>query len=217
MRRFGHHVGRHSLLYLFLFSFCSIASGDYSEAKEQLASQQRRLRFQKEKKLIKFFGDRPSEAHMELQRSREHLPTDVDLEDAPAAGDVDMSEGDEGDVDAAAEPGAPSAKKRKADKLGEFFGDRLPTPQLAGQRLVTGVAVPVDSSEDLEELPPTTNELTSDEKKTMTRRTRKLQDILGQPIGEERVPVQGKATGYARFPLALPNGAWLICAFVFFS
>jgi len=85
-------------------------------------------------------------------------------------------------------------RKKRAEKLEGFFGGKLPNEQLQDQKLVTRKPepVPLNELEDIKDetrVPPTLNYLTAEDRKTLNKRSQKLQHILGDPIGENFTPI----------------------------
>ncbi|KAJ1969085.1 hypothetical protein IWQ62_000843 [Dispira parvispora] len=90
-------------------------------------------------------------------------------------------------------------RKKKLEKLREFFGDRIPMSVLVEQQLVDADeeeewAMVEDNSDressaDEDYLPrlPNGRELTQEEKRVLTKRHRKLKYMLGEPLGAATV------------------------------
>ena len=82
-------------------------------------------------------------------------------------------------------------RKKKAEKLEGFFGDKLTKSQLEEQNLKKKLPEPVplnqqsDDEEDAPKLPPTTHQLTAEERNTIGRSARKLQAVLGEAFSED--------------------------------
>ncbi|KAI8825643.1 uncharacterized protein EV422DRAFT_513681 [Fimicolochytrium jonesii] len=174
----------------------------------------KQTRMNKEKRLAKFFGERPSVELVQQQiayasasylRSVQGI-TRESLEDLVGAAfsDADLADGDDGDVDES-DPRSQSQRRKKKEKLEEFFGDRLPSQQKRVQQLVrdssTAAATtnPTSSSWEAgdplevhvaaESLAPgeTVNELDPEERRILQKRTKKIASMLGESLDEKTI------------------------------
>lgn len=147
---------------------------NYYEDKNKLTTQQKLRRMNREKKLKKFFGDTPE---------MDYVQTDFATIERRARLD---SQGSILSLQQTEEQSDIYAKKKKVEKLEGFFGGKLPNQQLQEQNLVTDVPEPVPLNEQEEpnmdnELPPTINVLSNEERKILQKKSQKLKDILGEP------------------------------------
>ncbi|KAI8913494.1 hypothetical protein EDD86DRAFT_245126 [Gorgonomyces haynaldii] len=138
----------------------------------------------KEKKLTKFFGHRPTMEQMNTQSVLVEEASDV----SPTSNDEDKS------------------RRKKAGKLNEFFGEALPTKHMKAQRLVSD-ATSVSADDEYDELEKdeayvvTTNELSADEKRELTKRAKKLLTVLGEALDERTIQENLQQQKPTRIPL----------------
>jgi len=192
----------------------------------KLSTQQKQTKIQKEKKLAKFFGVRPSGDIILKQHPLNKDPSNALINAYPGKSSISisssLSDNDSGNITMHGHhskflPGTASstsdffAKKKKVEKLEEFFGDKLPTKQLRTQMLST--TEDVESNESISsqaspnvnanrllraisggnlttevvEPPPTQNELDPEEKRILTKRHNKLKSMLGEPLASEQL------------------------------
>ncbi|KAJ1557623.1 hypothetical protein HK096_006219, partial [Nowakowskiella sp. JEL0078] len=151
-------------------------------------------------KLQKFFGQRPNADQMKIQ-------TDNSIESI-----VSLSLNDENSTNISVENVEEDDhinKRKKVEKLQGFFGDKLPSKQLIVQNLVSGDlqifldenGIPIDENDDVsgsnsslrsesgEVVIPAsnTNELDADQRRILTKRSNKLQAVLGTSLNEAAV------------------------------
>ncbi|KAJ1653963.1 hypothetical protein IWQ61_006017, partial [Dispira simplex] len=103
-------------------------------------------------------------------------------------------------------------RKKKLEKLREFFGDRIPANILVEQQLIDadeeGEWAGVEdhsnressAEEDYLQLLPNDRELTQEEKRILTKRRRKLKYMLGEPLGAATV-THNVAHPYLRYSM----------------
>ncbi|KAI9145032.1 hypothetical protein BKA69DRAFT_654692 [Paraphysoderma sedebokerense] len=175
----------------------------YFDVMNRLASDNRQIKVHKEKKLTKFFGERVS-----IEELQKQIDTALSAPMRPARSDsvhsvsANVVRGRRNrkpseynsisEVSSSMSQKEESAdlfsKKKKVDKLNEFFGDRVPARQLVEQNLV-GVAnsTAQTSTTEIADIPPTPtlNELSTDERRLLTKRSKKLRDVLGEPLNED--------------------------------
>ncbi|KAI8816806.1 uncharacterized protein EV422DRAFT_544041 [Fimicolochytrium jonesii] len=167
----------------------------------------KQARMHKEKKLAKFFGERPS---VDLVQQQIALASANYLREAmkgfPNESPHDL-------FGAAQSPNEEEItyvdfqrqmiRRRKKEKLEEFFGNRLPDRQKRNQRLMVsgkafgsgdlslGTSSDDDSSEggSYETLPPgpTENELDPEERRILQKRTKKISRMLGEAMNEQTI------------------------------
>ncbi|TPX72218.1 hypothetical protein SpCBS45565_g00598 [Spizellomyces sp. 'palustris'] len=183
-----------------------ILEGYFNDAnRSSWAEKQRRMH--KEKKLAKFFGERPS---VELIQKQIFAASDVylaGLEDILAFGDSsdDLLRVRKSDELANAEdPTSMSHRRKKKDKLETFFGDKLTSQQKRVQQIVvpgqttsilgsepgeTGTSDSTESANSEDEVAPveTTNELDPNERRILQRRTKKIASMLGESLDERTI------------------------------
>ncbi|KAI9325923.1 hypothetical protein DFJ73DRAFT_965487 [Zopfochytrium polystomum] len=138
----------------------------------------RRFRILKEKKISKFFGRRPSFDQLQRQYSTHTGHISLELRDVPGAGGAEISE--------------LGARRRKLEKLTEFFGQNLGDSELRRQHLAFQHEPPspqfVDGGGD--ELQPldTRNDLDPEEKKRLARQIKKLALLTGENVTPDYRP-----------------------------
>ncbi|KAJ1336682.1 hypothetical protein BSLG_007001 [Batrachochytrium salamandrivorans] len=218
-RVLGGIIGRY-------FPLVSPVIRGYFNATNRNAWADRQKLMQKEKKLTKFFGQRPTNEHMEQQRAYGHslgehsssynLDTSVSIQERRSSSTNEedssefVSEVDRGalEEDSVTSEGRPTDlfKRKKAEKLAEFFGEsRLPRRHMKKQNHANsataepGSEVVTDSGgEDSDPIyytdqgasPPVLsnqNELSQMEKRALHRRARKLKTMLGETLDERTV------------------------------
>ncbi|KAI8806028.1 hypothetical protein BJ742DRAFT_818158 [Cladochytrium replicatum] len=166
----------------------------------------KRRKIHKEKKLAKFFGERPtidqlqrqicSAALIRLQMAQVNLSAEsLGPEGASPAESVTLER----------MHGMNSAlgtdlfsKKRKLEKLQDFFGDKLSVMDIEAQRqgkdgMFSHAFSPIDSrrnststsNPDLALPPATLNELSSEAKMLLTKRSKKISSMLGTHVNEQ--------------------------------
>ncbi|KAJ1551782.1 hypothetical protein HK096_010040 [Nowakowskiella sp. JEL0078] len=151
-------------------------------------------------KLHKFFGQRPNADQMRIQteKSIESIVSLSLTEEIPAV--VNVENDGEDDI---------VSKRKKVEKLQGFFGDKLPSKQLKVQKLMIGDSPvlldengnSVVDSDDMSSsesslgtesgefvIPASnTNELDADQRRILTKRSNKLQAVLGTSLNEATV------------------------------
>ncbi|KAJ3106576.1 hypothetical protein HDU96_008157 [Phlyctochytrium bullatum] len=172
----------------------------------------KKRRIQKEKKISKFFGERPSFEQLQRQLVAANLPqagVDLPLLWASYDGRVKGSDEDGDNL------GGGYVKRKKAEKLTEFFGQNLGRNQLQSQKLADKndnsftVREEDDSSSEVsfdDEPLETINELDPETKKQLTKRTKKLVSILGESQVHQEVAVKS-AVSPSRSQLNLSSAA----------
>ncbi|RKO94646.1 hypothetical protein BDK51DRAFT_29673 [Blyttiomyces helicus] len=169
------------------------------ENRKEWRNKHRKMR--KEKKLSKFFGERPSTEQM--QRQSIDRPKGEDsrqtLIDRRPSGLSVLSQ-----MESAVEENRPSSlqRRKKLEKLETIFGDRLPIKQKRVQQIVTHGYTPTAStmqveptsadsdslSEDDELIPAeSTNDLDPERRRVLQRRTKKLSTMLGESLNERTI------------------------------
>ncbi|KAI8896793.1 hypothetical protein BC833DRAFT_596217 [Globomyces pollinis-pini] len=145
-------------------------------------------RMHKQKKLTKFFGSRPDATHMQHQDTKGIDPSEEEVFNQDEA-TFEVSE--DNDLE---------SRKKKADKLVEFFGNSLPKKQLRTQNLIENSSVQRDESfQSLSKSEPgldhdtdaifldNVNHLDPQQKVMLTKRAKKLLMMLGDDAGEKPV------------------------------
>ncbi|KAI8813114.1 hypothetical protein BJ742DRAFT_849898 [Cladochytrium replicatum] len=175
---------------------------------------QKQRKMAKEKKLAKFFGERPTREL--IVRQTQHLPQSRSFNDGQSlferresvadseAGDTPVPSTVPG-VEIIVDTHENATRRKKMEKLEGFFGDRLPNKELREQRLVHqdefGGAENEAEGEELDEswdragskeeaLAPagaTVNELDSAQRKILTKRNKKIQSMFGEHLDESMV------------------------------
>ena len=141
----------------------------FSEANRSKFSDKQK-KMLKEKKLTKFFGIRPSAEHMQQQKIT--LPL---FEESPDAARSIISDTSTPVI----EVDDLTTRRKKAEKLNEFFGEAPQTNEL----LIENDGL---EREDIV-FGPTINELSQEQKAELTRRARKLLSVLGETLDEKTV------------------------------
>ncbi|KAJ3100406.1 Ral GTPase-activating protein subunit alpha-2 [Phlyctochytrium planicorne] len=143
----------------------------------------KKRKIHKEKKISKFFGERPSFEQLQRQLAAANFPqAGIELSLALTLGMTKIgSDEDTGDS---------FVKRKRAEKLSEFFGANLGKHQLKSQHLAQGNDMFEEDIEDEEENTEqeeddaepieTVNELDPDTKRQLTKRNKKLVSILGE-------------------------------------
>ena len=153
----------------------------------RLSVAQRSRRIQRERKLRKFFGDRLDEedpmyeAQLGAFSKATQSVKDQFITDSRSKISQETLEDDTGDEE----------RKRRAVKLSTFFGTpKLPQDVLLDQNIISHICVVSTQSDDSDVVraapaPVTRNDLSPTTKRLLTRRSKKLKEILGEPIDEE--------------------------------
>ncbi|KAJ3148173.1 Regulator of G-protein signaling 14 [Geranomyces michiganensis] len=200
-------------------------------------------RMHKEKKLAKFFGERPSVELIQrqiAQASAGYLRTETSSGGAGGGGGGSRDSYDETDIIALVagreraraaahgglgsggggvnedneaedgdatgdDPTSQIARRRKKEKLEEFFGDKLPKHQRIVQQLMVSAGgdefsagdpeesaardeeLNTDSDSDTNFVVETTNELDPEERRMLQRRHKKLASVLGETPDEKTI------------------------------
>ncbi|KAJ3120874.1 hypothetical protein HK098_004190 [Nowakowskiella sp. JEL0407] len=169
--------------------------GYFSQTK-RLTWSAKQKKLSKAVKLHKFFGERPTEDQLKKQVIVTTLAESESSSIFNAALDPKSPDDDEN-------TGETTNRRKKVEKLEGFFGDRLPSKQLRVQKLVNG-EIMTDESEEIdaeyfsedsasssgdEILIPveTSNELDATQKRMLTKRSKKLQAMLGESLDEATV------------------------------
>ncbi|KAJ3415640.1 hypothetical protein HDV05_004516 [Chytridiales sp. JEL 0842] len=226
---------RNNLLNALLKSYfpnsASLPVSQYFDAPARLNTVQKRRKIRKEKKIAKFFGERPSFEQLQRQLASSNFPSPDSLSlawtpGAPAPhshyhqmlGSLDPDDPDYFQtIDEEGEGSSNLLKKKKVEKLTDFFGTSLPKRQLRQQNLAGEGTTSVFSTEEEGEQPEgfmgkvqgmtqfnllggndgegnadqygepleTLNELDSGTKRALTKRTKKLVNLLGDPQAQE--------------------------------
>ena len=144
--------------------------GQYFTELSALSSVQRKRKIVKEKKLNKFFGDRPNERLLSNQLSSKTRNDADRLCDMTFQDDAiieDDDDDDEGQITSI-------MRKKKVEKITRFFGDR---PIFADDE---GFDALPNIQEDLVQfVPPTSNDLESKEKLILQKKQRKINKLFG--------------------------------------
>ncbi|ORX90981.1 hypothetical protein K493DRAFT_317594 [Basidiobolus meristosporus CBS 931.73] len=165
------------------FPDCPLNGHNYFCDGRRLTLAQKRRKMQLEKKLSKFFGQRLTEEELtqqqlfEVMNSRRNSVTSISS------------------LPSYISSKAPGKKKKlgKLEKLEGFFGKRLSNTQLEYQNLISRkeMHLPADCT-NCQSIPPesalpisTYNDLSSEERRVLTKRSRKLKCLLGEPIDEQ--------------------------------
>ncbi|KAJ3328428.1 hypothetical protein HDU76_009982 [Blyttiomyces sp. JEL0837] len=168
----------------------------YFNDPSRVSSTQKHRRRRKEKKISKFFGERPSFEQLQRQLVTANFPNQTAAlmwtpgSTRPFYAPNEMDETD------ASQTGPNSGdvynKKKKVDKLTEFFGENLTKLELKKQQLADDMGYDnVFSDEDLAEegydsLPITTrNDLDPEEKRRLKKQSKKISSILGDPTAQD--------------------------------
>ncbi|KAI8814013.1 hypothetical protein BJ742DRAFT_388119 [Cladochytrium replicatum] len=167
---------------------------------------QKQRKMAKERKLAKFFGERPTREL--IVRQTQHLPQSRSFHDGESLLErrESVTGSGAGDTDTAPVVMGVETRRKKMEKLEGFFGDRLPNKELREQRLVNrdefgGAVNEVEeddaaiaswnSSDSKEEAlaPPgaTVNELDSAQRKILTKRNKKIKSMFGEHLDESMV------------------------------
>ncbi|KAL2916839.1 hypothetical protein HK105_203618 [Polyrhizophydium stewartii] len=140
----------------------SLPIEDYFRYREVISTDTRQRRVKKDKLISRFFGQRPSTEQLKRQIMSttrgisSHPELDPPTEaSATALGDEqDLTDGDSVPsptspqrADAAAKSPEKRLMKKRAEKLQDIFGTKLPTHQLASQRLTDAFEVPRSPSD----------------------------------------------------------------------
>ncbi|KAJ3034113.1 hypothetical protein HDV00_005434 [Rhizophlyctis rosea] len=181
----------------------------YFDDSRRMTANRRATKIHKEKKIAKFFGERPSFEQIQRQlalASRQagasaasgQLPPS--WESAVYLSSMDTIESVAGGEGAGASD--KYSKLKRVEKLQDFFGASLPKQQLRAQQLaaqresVTGsaefgrspeVESRNSSASDVARMapaPPMLNELAPEQKRVLTKRNKKIASMLGQPLDE---------------------------------
>ncbi|KAJ3238708.1 hypothetical protein HDU81_007288 [Chytriomyces hyalinus] len=176
---------------------------------DQSSEIDRTQRKKMEKKLSKFFGERPGASDLDRQKymidclkkavadtNAQALLSQFDQEASHGASDVSSSElpgvNADGSVNVAV------LKKKKFEKLVDFFGEPLPRDERKflnndhmlqyPEKAALGKYKSHPSLDALEaEAVDTVNDLTPDEKRNMTKKARKIINVLGDQSAEKKL------------------------------
>ncbi|TPX58437.1 hypothetical protein PhCBS80983_g03150 [Powellomyces hirtus] len=159
-------------------------------------------RMNKEKKLAKFFGERPSVELIQrqiAQASASYLQQRRDLSRESLTDSPTDQETIKDDDDSEYDPMSQGMRRKKKEKLEEFFGDKLPKQQRKVQQLMVAgetsseLEVSGDNSDEDEpaqtqlETMETTNELDPEDRRILQRRTKKIASMLGESLDEKTI------------------------------
>ncbi|KAJ3191795.1 hypothetical protein HK101_007408 [Irineochytrium annulatum] len=164
---------------------------------------QKQKKMLKEKKLSKFFGQRPSNDQMQRQilNSRRLSVNSMNSQMAPGSG-----RRNENAIDAILSSteeetggGSNENRRKKMEKLQQIFGNKLPTKQQVEQSLVSAndevnLVFSTDNSDDdldrstesLEAI-ATTNDLNPEQRRILQKRNKKLANLLGETMNHNIV------------------------------
>ncbi|KAJ3107654.1 hypothetical protein HDU97_003648 [Phlyctochytrium planicorne] len=170
----------------------------YFDAVSRMSWAQKQKKMQKEKKLSKFFGERPSSEQLQRQTNnqrrisltmlKENIKDDGDELDAILSNSSLDGNGD------------PTARRKKMEKLETFFGDKIPKKQKVEQSLVTAndelnLIFSTENSDD--EAPDgieaicedisATNELPPEQRRILNKRNKKISTLLGETLDEKTI------------------------------
>ncbi|KAJ3263219.1 hypothetical protein HDU77_011080 [Chytriomyces hyalinus] len=161
-----------------------------------------------EKKLSKFFGERPGASDLDRQKymidclkkavadtNAQALLSQFDQEASNGASDISSSElpgvNADGSVNVAV------LKKKKFEKLVDFFGEPLPRDERKFLNNDHMLQYPENTAlakykshpslDALDEAVDTVNDLTPDEKRNMTKKARKIINVLGDQSAEKKL------------------------------
>ncbi|KAJ3313863.1 hypothetical protein HDV04_001424 [Boothiomyces sp. JEL0838] len=163
----------------------------YFDADSRQEWAQKHKKLHKQKKLTKFFGDRPGTEIMQSQVAgdtrRVSIPYEEDEVNQRESRESESVKSSMDDAD----------KRKKVDKLTGFFGDQLPKRQMKSQNLVeeTQLSSALSTSEMKSEpsigvpdvLIDTINELKPEEKSALTKRAKKLLMMLGENLDQKNL------------------------------
>ncbi|KAJ3276409.1 hypothetical protein HDV01_005032 [Terramyces sp. JEL0728] len=161
----------------------------YFDADSRQEWAQKHKKMHKQKKLTKFFGDRPDTEIMQSQISAGSRVVAHPYEDEEGEQETENRESIKSSLDDA-------DKRKKVDKLTGFFGDQLPKRQMKSQNLVeetqsSALSIsdikPEISLGDPEVLIDTINELKPEEKSALTKRAKKLLMMLGENLDQKNL------------------------------
>ncbi|ORX95676.1 hypothetical protein K493DRAFT_337237 [Basidiobolus meristosporus CBS 931.73] len=163
------------------FPECPSLGGDYfcNETKLSLAQKSRKIK--SEKKLTKFFGHRLTKQELTQQQEALNVPSQEMAIATTSLPSDTLTDAEK------------KKKLGKLEKLEGFFGKRLTNDQLEYQNLIndTEVHLPPECSERngsaKESILPvsTYNDLSLEERRVLTRRSKKLRCLLGESIDEQ--------------------------------
>ncbi|KAJ3318687.1 hypothetical protein HDV06_004100 [Boothiomyces sp. JEL0866] len=162
----------------------------YFDADSRQEWAQKHKKMHKQKKLTKFFGDRPDTEILQSQvtsgtrRVSEPYVEETGDNESENRESIKLSMDD-------------ADKRKKVDKLTGFFGDQLPKRQMKSQNLVeeTQLSSALSASElkqevsiaDPDVLIDTINELKPEEKSALTKRAKKLLMMLGENLDQRNL------------------------------
>ncbi|KAJ3103673.1 hypothetical protein HDU97_009926 [Phlyctochytrium planicorne] len=144
----------------------------------RLSLVKKKRKIHKEKKISKFFGERPSFEQLQRQLAAANFPqAGLELSLALTLGVGVGGSGAEQDGGETS-----GGKRKKVEKLSEFFGTNLGKLELKSQHLAGGKDFVHESDEeDLDEEPiETVNDLDPTTKRQLTKRNKKLVAMLGE-------------------------------------
>jgi Regulator of G protein signaling domain len=139
----------------------------------------------KGKKLTKFFGQRPTSEHMNRQKS--YLAPSREDSLSEISSQPSSTETDDFDEN--------GGRRKKAGKLVEFFGQTLDRGAMVNQKLLQSSEVDAEqvaaqnqaNNDQLLSYQITTNNLSGEEKRELTKKARKLLNVLGETLDEKTV------------------------------
>ncbi|KAJ3330010.1 hypothetical protein HDU76_006664 [Blyttiomyces sp. JEL0837] len=181
---------------------------------------QKQSKMLKEKKLARFFGERPSTEQLQKQVHNRTRLMAMMKNANPWETDSPLSKNDQTVEADGAEPSDGTNRRKKMEKLEEFFGDRIPVHQKVQQNLVSGqdnINVIVggaeedddDSESDDEEQMltdvTTTNDLAPEERRILKKRNKKLATLLGESVDPKAISAVNMATNRTTMSLAPPQ------------
>lgn len=174
---------------------------DYFTERDNLPSIQRRRKIQKEKKIAKFFGERPLAEDIQRQllvsSGLEFISNELsnkNLKDLTSNLSKEYSTIEESFGEDDEDRVAQMMRKKKNEKLHEFFGGIIPKPELLAQNIPaesapnTSALVVKGGGANISSIsvyvPPTRNDIEPVEKKTLAKRHRKIENMFGEKIDE---------------------------------
>ncbi|KAJ3050432.1 hypothetical protein HK097_008610 [Rhizophlyctis rosea] len=179
----------------------------YFDDSSRLTANRKATRIHKEKKIAKFFGERPAyeqiQRQMTLGRQLGGGDSGVQVATKPAWDERSIASMDTIDRPGEGDAGASDkySKLKRVEKLQDFFGANLPKQQLRAQQLAAQRESVVGSEESIGKegisrrssdsdmiklvpAPPMLNELAPEQKRVLTKRNKKIASMLGQTLDE---------------------------------
>ena len=164
-------------------------------------------RIQREKKLRHFFGDAPitKDAYYSDAKIALFVPETTNFDESdddlvPTALQSKVSLLTKGATEGESSNDGVQTRRKKVDKLEDFFGvQKLPNKLLVEQRIVDHVEhdQTTSSIDSVDPVPPTTNDLSAQEKRELINKTKRLKNKLGVVPKENIVEI---AVSHSRVP-----------------